>query len=366
MMKQQGARSMNINNANNLCMACFGERPSLTGACPYCGYDERQQEQPPHQLRPRTILNGKYLVGRVLGEGGFGITYLGYELHLHHKVAIKDYYPLGFVTRDTTSTAINTVQPLTGSQGDFFLAGREKFVSEARVLARFTELPGIVTVREYFQENNTAYIVMSYLEGQTLKSYLEKMGGRLPPAQVFELMKPVMTSLAQVHASGLIHRDISPDNIMVGEFGVKLLDFGAAREYGESGNKSLSIMLKPGYAPEEQYRARGVQGPWTDVYALCATIYKCITGVTPDDALERKDTDIVKAPSQLGVILPPVQEAALMKGMAVLQGNRYQSMQELNAGFFEVAGESGRLPTAPTAIPPITPQPVGGDVHIAP
>jgi serine/threonine protein kinase len=328
-------------------MGCFAELAAPASPCPYCGFHEGQMGSEPHQLRYRTILNGKYLVGKVLGEGGFGITYLGWNLLLSQKVAIKEYYPLGFVTRDTTYSADATVKALAGAPGDYFLKGRQKFLGEAQTLAKFYELPGIVAVKDYFLENNTAYIVMSYLDGVTLKSHLEKRGGWLPVAEVLDLMKPVMESLAKVHDSGLIHRDISPDNIMIGQFGVKLLDFGAAREYGESGNKSLSIMLKPGYAPEEQYRSKGKQGPWTDVYALCATIYKCITGITPEESMDRIHEDTVKSPSQLGIALPPGQELALMKGMAVMQGQRYQSMQELYTGLF----------LAPQAQPQPQPQP---------
>lgn len=318
---------LNTSSVDTLCMGCFGTLDSPGGICPACGYDETSQAVL-HQLRPRTILNGKYLLGRVLGEGGFGITYIGWDLNLHIKVAIKEYYPTGFVSRETTMST--TVTPFIGSQGDYFLKGRERFINEARALAKFFSLPGIVLVKDYFQENGTAYIVMAYIEGQTLKSYLEEMGGRLPAAQVFDMMKPVMTSLAEVHKSGLIHRDISPDNIMISKEGLKLLDFGAAREFEDSGNKSLSVMLKPGFAPEEQYRTKGVQGPWTDIYALCATMYKCITGVTPDEALDRIRTDEVTLPSALGVDIDPAREAALMKGMAVLQENRWQSVSELS------------------------------------
>jgi serine/threonine protein kinase len=310
------------------CMGCFEQLASSGGICPNCGYNEAAQVLPPHQLRPRTILNGKYLLGKVLGEGGFGITYIGWDLNLYIKVAIKEYYPVGFVIRENTMT--NTVQPFTGSQGDFFTKGRERFVDEARRLAKFRSMPGIVSVNDFFIENGTAYIAMEYIEGQTLKSYLAQMGGKLPAAQVIDMLRPVMTSLSQVHKSGMIHRDISPDNIMISKDGyVKLLDFGAAREFAESGNRSLSIMLKPGFAPEEQYRSRGVQGPWTDIYALCATMYKAITSVTPDESSERMRRDELKRPSELGVAMPSALEAVLMKGMAVLQEDRWQRVDEL-------------------------------------
>jgi len=336
------------------CMSCFSELKPGNAFCTECGYNESAQVQAPHLLRPRTILNGKYLLGKVLGEGGFGITYIGWDLNLDIKVAIKEFYPTGFVTRETTSTT--TVTPFTGSQGDFFHKSREKFVDEAKTLAKFRSLPGIVTVNDFFIENNTAYIVMEYIEGETLKGYLAKRGGKLPAEQLFEMMKPVMVSLNEVHKKGLIHRDISPDNIMITPEGyVKLLDFGAAREFADSGNKSLSIMLKPGFAPEEQYRSKGKQGPWTDVYALSATMYRILTGVTPDESANRVHEDEVVPPSKLGIAINPSQEAALMKGMAVLQKDRWQSVGELYDALYTV------IPTqvaSPQSIPKSEPKPV--------
>jgi len=353
-------------NIETTCMGCFTQHQTPFSVCPACGYDEAAQDAPHHQLRPRTILNGKYLLGKVLGQGGFGITYIGWDLNLDIKVAVKEFYPSGFVTREATGIGTSTVQPFTGSEGDFFLKGREKFIGEAKMLAKFFSLPGIVAVKDFFHENGTAYISMEYIDGQTLKSYLGMMGGKLPVTQVFDMMKPVMSSLAEIHGGGLIHRDISPDNIMINKEGyMKLLDFGAAREFADSGNKSLSIMLKPGFAPEEQYRSKGVQGPWTDVYALSATIYKCITGVTPDESPERIRMDDVKPPSALGVAIHPVQEAALMKGMAVLQENRWHSVAELYNALF---GQQAGVPVAASvgaAMPVGVPAPVSAATRSA-
>jgi serine/threonine protein kinase len=272
----------------------------------------------------------------VLGEGGFGITYIGWDLNLNIKIAIKEFYPTGFVTRE--NSAYNTVHPMEGAKGEFFAKGREKFVNEARTLAKFRSLAGIVAVNEFFSENGTAYICMEYIEGQTLKSYLEQMGGKLPAGQVFDMMKPVMVALSEVHKSDMIHRDISPDNIMISKScQMKLLDFGAARDFTNSGNKSLSVLLKPGFAPEEQYRSRGVQGPWTDIYALCATMYKCITGVTPLESISRVRTDELKPPSALGIEIEPAREKALMQGMAPLQENRFQSVRAMYNTFYDSA-----------------------------
>jgi serine/threonine protein kinase len=304
------------------------------GICPICGFDEKDFMPALHHLPLRSILNGKYLVGRVLGEGGFGITYLGWDLNLDLKIAVKEFYPSGFVTRENTST--NTVTPFTGDKNEFFQSGREKFVDEAKRLAKFYALPGIVSIKDFFLENGTAYIVMEFIDGETFKQYLTRMGGNIPAEQMFEMIKPLMKSLDEIHRAGIIHRDISPDNIMITKEGyIKLLDFGAARDFGDSGNKSLSVMLKPGYAPEEQYRSKGKQGPWTDIYALCATIYKAITGITPDESSERLRNDELKRPSELGIVINSNQEDALMKGMAVLQEKRFQSIDDLFHALYE-------------------------------
>jgi len=337
-------------------MNCFKQHKVSTNPCPDCGFNENTADQSPHLLRLRTILNGKYLVGKVLGQGGFGITYIGWDLNLGLRIALKEYYPSGYVTRETTSTSSATVQPFTGSEGDFFLKGREKFINEARSLAKFFTLPGIVSVKDYFLENGTAYITMEFIDGQTLKDYVANMGGKLIAAQVFDLMKPVMSSLADVHKAGIIHRDISPDNIMISKDGyLKLLDFGAARDFTQAGAKSMSVMLKPGFAPEEQYRSKGEQGPWTDIYALSATMYRCITGITPDESVERIRKDTVMPPSAMGIAIDLKKESALMMGMAVLQSKRFQSIPAIYSAMYGTA-VPGSTP-APAAAPSATPSP---------
>ena len=312
------------------CSKCMNPIEETDVECPFCGAS-RNAEIPSHHLAPGTILNNKFMVGAALGEGGFGITYIGRDTKLDMKVAIKEYYPNGYVNRSNTiSPVVNS--STSGERKDFFDAGRDRFLREAQILAKFSGSTGIVDVRDFFEENNTAYIVMEYLDGQTLKEYL-KNKGTLTPEQTIRLLMPVMESLKKVHTQGLIHRDISPDNIMLVDGHVKLLDFGAARNVSATANKSLSVMLKPGYAPEEQYRSKGDQGPWTDVYALCATMYKCITGITPDDSTQRVFSDELKNPSALGISIDPVIEKAILKGLSVMQKDRYQNIDELLNGF---------------------------------
>lgn len=331
-------------NYNNLCPHCMREIQNQNGVCPCCGCDERQGPELTHQLRPFTILNGKYLVGSVLGEGGFGITYIGYDLNLELRIAVKEFYPNGFCRRESSTT--NMVSAYGGSQGEAYEKWRGRFVREAKSLAKCANLPGIVGVKDFFEENNTAYIVMEYLEGQTLKEYLNRQGGKLPVRQVLAALEPVMISMSQVHRAGLIHRDISPDNIMMTTDGVmKLLDFGAAVDLMKDEERSLSIMLKPGYAPEEQYRTKGKQGPWSDVYALAATIYKCITGITPPEAMERLREDNLASPGSLGAGMAPSAETALLKGMSVYADDRYQTMEEFHRAL--MTGEETGKPAAP-------------------
>lgn len=310
----------------NYCKFCLDPLRDGEPSCSRCS-SESHKTIPAHRLLPGTLLNGRYRIGKVLGEGGFGITYIGRDMKLDMKVAVKEYYPNGLVNRNNTfSPTVNC--SVTGDKVDFFINGRKKFIQEARILAKFANERGIVEVRDFFESNNTAYIIMEYLEGQDLKEYL-KVNGPLPVEKAVQTLIPVIKTLAKIHQHGLIHRDISPDNIRLTPDGVKLIDFGAAREMTTNVNQSISVMLKPGYAPEEQYRSKGIQGPWTDVYAVCATLYKCITGITPDDAVQRSYSDELKKPSQLGIRISPAVESVILKGMSVRQQNRYQTMDEL-------------------------------------
>ena len=280
-----------------------------------------------HCLRKGTRLIGRYTIEGVLGQGGFGITYLGIdELH-EKKVAIKEFFPQGIVTRNIEYQ--DTVTVTFVGEKDNYEKGKERFLNEARTMAKFSKDEGIVKALDFFEINNTAYIVMEYLEGVTLKQYLRE-NQRIAPEDLIELLVPLIESLDEIHSQGMIHRDISPDNIMVLPDGrIKLMDFGAARDYTEFGEKSLSIVLKPGYAPPEQYQTHGIQGPWTDIYALCATMYKCITGENPPDAIERVMDDHLKKISEFGIVIPPQEEAAIIKGMSVSAKDRYQDIKDL-------------------------------------
>lgn len=318
-----------MNDPNRTCMSCMKELDRPEGVCPHCGYSNANCKNAAHQLPCGSILAGAYLIGRALGQGGFGITYIGFDLNLGTRVAIKEYYPEGNVTRDMNTRS--TVMVLADDRRESFERGKEHFVHEARVLAKFAGQKGIVGVRSFFYENGTAYIVMDYIEGQTLKAYVAKRGGKLPSDEVLDRFKALFDPLCLVHAAGLLHRDISPDNIMLTKDDtLVLLDFGAARQMSNFGEHSNTINIKHGFAPEEQYRKRGEQGAWTDVYALCATIYRLITGVTPPDALDRLSSgETLPSPNSLGARLTTAQERALMRGLAVRANERTRTLEEL-------------------------------------
>lgn len=310
-----------------LCFGCMEYLDGTQGTCQHCRFAPEDYDCLPHHLIPGSLLKERYIVGRVLGEGGFGITYVGRDKVLDMKVAVKEFYMSGYVNRNNTVS--RTVQASVGTHAETFEKNKEKFLNEARVLAKFSDEPGIVGIRDFFLENNTAYIIMDFLDGETMKSFLEREV-RVEPRRLLDIMEPVLLSLEHVHEHGVIHRDISPDNIMMTKDGrVKLLDFGAAREVSQKDIKSLSVILKPGYAPEEQYRSKGNQGPWTDVYAICATLYRGITGQVPDDSMERMFQDKLIPPAQLEKSCPPSLSSVIMKGLAVRQSDRYQSLKEL-------------------------------------
>ena len=300
------------------------------GICEICGH-QFQPDENAHHLPAGTVLSEKYIIGRVIGEGGFGITYIGRDTNLDMVVAIKEYYPNGYVNRINSANYNITV---TGKNNEeFFENGKKKFIREARILAKFSGNKSIVDVRDFFECNNTAYIVMEYIHGVTLSTYI-KSNGNFEATDLIQRMLPIFGALKLIHKNGLIHRDISPDNIMILQDGsLKLMDFGAAREVNFDDKKSLSIVLKHGYAPEEQYRSKGEQGPWTDIYAACATIYKCITGITPDESTERVYSDELQPPSHYGIDIPLEYEKTIMKGLAIYQKDRYQSVDELIEAF---------------------------------
>ena len=320
----------------NICYNCFKEKPEGGGPCPCCGFDrEENAAKYPAALRAGTVLKGRYVIGRVLGQGGFGITYLAWDQSLEAKVAVKEYMPGEMAVR----IGGLGVQPRSAARREDFAYGKERFQEEARILARFMGQPNIAGVTDYFDENGTSYFVMDYVEGISFKTYIANAGGKVSTEEALNVMIPVLRALTAVHGEGLIHRDVTPDNIYITKDGnVKLLDFGSARYSLGDKSKSLDVILKVGYAPKEQYIRRGRQGPYTDVYSCAACLYAAITGYLPPESLERLDHDTLVPPSEAGAEIPLYLERAILKGLAVQPEDRFQT-----AGEFLEALESQKV-----------------------
>ncbi len=304
------------------CAGCMAEIEDWEINCPQCGYVKGTPPREAYHMPPETVLHARYIIGRVLGYGGFGVTYIGWDAQLERKVAVKEFLPSTFATRMPGYTEVTVYG---GEATEQFEAGLSRFVDEAKRLAKFNGIPGIVDIYDTFVENNTAYIVMEFLQGQDVKEIISA-NGRMEYEDAREIILHICDTLEPVHQEGIIHRDISPDNIYVTVDGkIKLLDFGASRYATSINSKSLSVILKAGYAPEEQYRSRGDQGPWSDVYALAASFYKMLTGETPEDAMERAIRDELREPTKLGAVLPKSAENAIMNALNIRKEDRTQS-----------------------------------------
>lgn len=274
-----------INN-KRLCESCFAEIGE--GLCTECGFDPAEYDPDPMVLPMGIKLADKIIIGRVMGKGGFGVTYLGYDTRMEKAIAVKEYYPNGMVYRSpgTADVFINDSR-----SAEAFEKGAEKFYTEAKMVAQFNGNPNIVSVYDYFKANNTVYLVMEYLKGITLKKYLKKHG-KLSDGQALYIMDKIAAALSITHSAGVLHRDISPDNIMICKDGkVKLIDFGAARQIMAESSSNLTVVMKPGYTPIEQYTKKGKQGAWTDIYSLGVSVYYALTDIIIDDPYARMEND---------------------------------------------------------------------------
>lgn len=312
-----------------VCAACL-RRKSPEGPCPQCGFDEASHRPEPYRLPPEALLKGRYLLGAALGEGGFGITYAAWDLTLSAPVAVKEYFPVGLAVRDATASDSVVARGADNAEG-WFKAGMERFLREARVLATLSGVGNIVSVQDCFEANGTAYIVMAFIEGVSLLKYAQRLGGKLSGQELFRLMRPALDALQLVHRAGLIHRDLSPDNLLLDrDDRVWLIDFGAAVMAPDSQRrKSLSVVVHGGYTPIEQYETHGAQGPWTDVYALCASLYRLLTGALPPESIERVKRDALVPPRKAGARITPRQERALLRGLAVAPLDRTPNVETL-------------------------------------
>jgi hypothetical protein len=322
-----------------LCSGCFEDKGHVV-LCPRCGFDESTRPSP-IVLPPRTVLNGQYLVGRVLGKpGGFGITYLGWDLRLETRVAIKEFLPRELAARDLDGISVRCH---SGGDHASFQTGLSQFLQEARTLARFDH-PNVVRVRTFFEEFGTAYLVMDYYEGMTLGEYTVRQGGRLAQSLAIDVMVPVLDGLSDVHAKGFLHRDIKPANIYLTTGGRPiLLDFGAAKEAASDRSRTMTV-LTPGFAPFEQYRQGGVRHPTVDIYACGATLYFIISGQIPAEAPDRMGGDHLVPLQEIVSGVSRNVSDAVSWAMEVQPSARPQSVREfqehlLGAG----AGGTGKI-----------------------
>ena len=322
-------------NGRERCIGCM-KLLNAEGKCPHCGFVQDGYEPIPRCLRPGTYLKERYMLGRVLGEGSFGISYIAWDCLLDTVVAIKEYFPASLVSRHVSEDGDRNVYIYEKAEKQKYQESLEKYLQEAKSLSAYYDLDGIVSVRDFFYENNTAYIIMGYVDGVSVKEYVEK-NGPIEGEKLLHMLEPVICSLMKVHQTGVLHRDISPDNILLTrDERLVLIDFGAARRENINMTRSMTVVFKRGFSPEEQYRTRGRQGAWTDVYALCATVYYALTGKAPDESIQRMlEDDMPSLMDMPELSLSLSQKKALMKGLTVDFHHRYQTMDELYRGLYQ-------------------------------
>ncbi len=322
-----------------ICGNCFNQLAEGS-ICSICGCDNtREGKKHLTALPAGTVLNQRYFVGRVLGQGGFGVTYLAQDYATKDRIAIKEYFPTDFIMRVPGMTAVRFQ---TDERAADFETGKQQFLEEARTLAELIGDEHIVRIYRYFEENGTAYFAMEYVEGKPLNDYLEERKQLMTTEEANALFLPLMESLANVHSKGIVHRDISPDNIIIRPDGSgKIIDFGAARYSTGEMSKSLDVVLKHGFAPLEQYTRRGRQGPFTDVYALAATYYFAVTGRVPPDAADRVSEDLLAAPGELNAKISKSMDSVLLRALAVDYRDRYQTMTEFRTALVDAGRGKG-------------------------
>lgn len=311
------------------CSRCMRQIEEET-VCPFCQYDHKKERNNSSALERGTLLKERYQIGSVIGQGGFGITYAAWDETLDIPVAVKEYFPAYFVTRNTEYGDEVIVAENNRRQ---YLVGRQHFLRESRVLAMMKGLKGVVSVQDYFEENETAYIVMEYIQGVSLGEYARKQ--RLEGKKLFEMLKDPIDALIALHKQGVLHRDITPSNLLVQEDGsVKLIDFGSAAKMKQ--DQSMVVVTQQ-YAPVEQYQSQDSHlGAWTDVYGLTATIYEVLTGIVPQESIARMHKDELAPLEQTGLKLKSYQSKAIMQGLIVSPEKRTQSMEEFRSRLYHL------------------------------
>ncbi len=304
------------------CMNCMKEFQDNFTMCPYCGHEVGTPQKELYFLPIGTLIQGRYEIGQAAGSGGFGITYRAWDHTLDKEVAVKEYYPVGMVNRIPGETKLIIY---SGSRAKECAAGMERFLDEAKNMAKFNQHPNIINVYDFFEANNTAYIIMEFLDGINYKEYIKLQGGKVELDYALKVNEAVLEALKEVHSAGILHRDISPDNVFIcRDERIKLIDFGAARFSDTEVARTRSVILKPGYAPPEQYQTKSKQGPWTDIYAVAAMLYRAVTGVVPEESVNRVEEDLLKPPMTFCPELNKNQNNAILRAMSLLPELRFQ------------------------------------------
>ena len=313
-------------DVEHLCPGCMGRWEDTRKPCPRCGFSWETENHSPRELPPFTILAGRYLLGTRIGAGGFGITYLGLDLAEEKPVAIKEFFPVSLAERREEK-----VIALPGEDGRYFREALRSFRKEAELLSRFGGVEGIVRYLDYVQENETAYLVMEYVEGENLKQKMRRMEAPFSQEEALTLLYPILLAVDAMHRKNVLHRDISPENLILKPDGtLTLIDFGAAREYSLEEDENLTVILKRGYAPDEQYHSGSRQGPWTDLYACCAVLYQMVSGLLPQDASSRRQKDRLLPLDEIeGLEVTEGFARAIEKGMTIYATERYSSIGKL-------------------------------------
>lgn len=307
-----------------ICYKCMREYSGQY--CPHCGFNQETYEPVPTALMPMTVLHNQYIIGAVLGKGGFGITYTGYDNLNYRKVAVKEFYPSSVVYRDGSQTTEITVP---SNMKQIYDNGVKKFYNEAVTLSRLQDIPAIVDIYDFFYENNTAYIVMEFIDGTAVDQIVLNQGG-LDVDITLTIYYPIIQALKKVHDAGILHRDISPSNVMLDDkFRARLIDFGSSRAYSHEMSTDLTVILKKGFAPIEQYSRKGKHGPAEDVYAICASMYYTMSGKVPPAAPDRRVFDTLQPIHNYTADIPANIENIIMKGLSVQAEDRYPDMAAL-------------------------------------
>lgn len=327
-------------------MICYKCMREYSGSyCQHCGFNPETYEPMPTALMPLTVLRGQYIIGAVLGKGGFGITYTGYDNLNYRKVAVKEFFPSSVAYRDSNQT---TEVSVTANMRQIYENGVNKFYNEALTLSKLQDIPAIVSIYDFFCENNTAYIVMEFIDGTAVDKIVLNQGS-LDVDITLTIYYPIIQALKKVHDAGILHRDISPSNIMLDErYTARLIDFGSSRAYSHEMSTDLTVILKKGFAPIEQYSRKGKHGPTEDVYAICASMYYTMTGKVPPAAPDRRVFDTLQPIHNFMVEIPESIERIIMKGLSVQPDDRYPDMEALSKAIdVAVSGKSEKYTVKP-------------------